>query len=97
MPASSLTPATIGATDRKYYPNWRVIVKNDDHNTFEHVVKCFVRVLPNMNIEKAWGLAELIHNDGAAVVWAGPLEQAEMYHEVLGGYGLTMAPIERDQ
>lgn len=97
MPASSLTPATISATDRKYYPNWRVIVKNDDHNSFEHVVKSFVRVLPNMNTDKAWGLAEIIHNDGAAVVWSGPLEQAEMYHELLGGCGLTMAPLERDQ
>jgi ATP-dependent Clp protease adaptor protein ClpS len=83
-------------TVRKHYPNWKVIVLNDDHNTFEHVIKCFVTILPAMTPEKAFGLAQEIHNSGAATVWSGPQEQAEMYHVQLGVKGLTMAPLEKE-
>ena len=30
-----------------------------------------------------------------AVVWSGVRELAEHYHEQLGGFGLTMAPLEQ--
>jgi len=41
-------------------------------------------------------LANRIHTAGQAVVWRGQLEQAEFYHEQLGSYGLTMAPLSQD-
>lgn len=44
---------------------------------------------------RAWSLAHRIDGEGAAEVWCGPLEQAELYHQQLGAEGLTMAPIER--
>ena len=36
-----------------------------------------------------------IHNTGAAVVWSGMREPAELYWEQLKAAGLTMAPLER--
>ncbi|MEY4431484.1 MAG: ATP-dependent Clp protease adapter ClpS [Cyanobacteriota bacterium] len=77
------------------YPNGRVIVLDDDHNTFQHVVEVLVRHLPGMTPDRAWELAHRIDGEGAAEVWSGPLEQAELYHQQLGAEGLTMAPLER--
>merc|ERR1712091_108778 len=34
-----------------------------------------------MNSDKAWTLAHQIDGEGAAEVWAGPLEPAELYHQ----------------
>ena len=80
---------------RQPYPNYRVIVLDDDVNTFQHVVECLVRHLPGMGPDRAWELAHRIDGEGAAEVWCGPQEQAEHYHQLLGAEGLTMAPLER--
>jgi ATP-dependent Clp protease adaptor protein ClpS len=77
------------------YPNGRVIVLDDDNNTFQHVVDVLVRYIPGMHPDRAWELAHQIDGQGSAVVWSGPLEQAELIHQQLGGEGLTMAPLER--
>ncbi len=77
------------------YPEGRVIVLDDDHNTFQHVVEVLVRYIPGMNPDRAWELAHQIDGQGSAVVWSGPLEQAELYHQQLAAEGLTMAPVER--
>jgi|TARA_Y100000589_G_scaffold127803_1_gene121654 ATP-dependent Clp protease adaptor protein ClpS len=77
------------------YPEARVIVLDDDVNTFEHVVECLCKIIPGMNNDRAWALARRIDGEGRAEVWRGPLEQAELYHQQLGAEGLTMAPIER--
>ncbi|MFM8604066.1 MAG: ATP-dependent Clp protease adapter ClpS [Cyanobium sp.] len=80
---------------RQPYPNYRVIVLDDDVNTFQHVVECLVRHIPAMNPDKAWELAHRIDGEGSAVVWSGPMEQAEFYHQLLSAEGLTMAPLEQ--
>ena len=95
------TPAGAGQavlerlTQRAPYPNGRVIVLNDDHNTFQHVVDVLVRHIPAMTADRAWELAHRIDSSGSAEVWSGPLEQAELYHQQLAAEGLTMAPVER--
>ena len=77
------------------YPEARVIVLNDDINTFEHVARSLQKIIPGMTENSAWKLAQSIHHNGEAEVWRGPLEQAELYHQQLSNQGLTMAPIER--
>ena len=77
------------------YPQARVIVLNDDVNTFQHVVDCLCKIIPGMGTERAWTLAHQVDGQGSAEVWCGPLEQAELYHQQLSAEGLTMAPIER--
>jgi ATP-dependent Clp protease adaptor protein ClpS len=74
---------------------WRVIVRNDDHNTFEHVAETLARVLPGVSVPQGHQIAEQIHSGGQAIVWSGPREPAEHYWEQLGSAGLTMAPLER--
>ena len=94
MPNTTLdrNPSTI--TSKKHYPNWRVIVLNDDVNTFQHVTATLVQIIPQMTPDAAWAMADRIHHEGAATVWSGPREQAELYYEQLKAKGLTMAPIE---
>ena len=75
--------------------HWRVIVLNDDHNTFEGVARALAQVLPGMTYEQGMGLANKIHNTGQAVVWSGAREPAELYWEQLNDAGLTMAPLEQ--
>jgi ATP-dependent Clp protease adaptor protein ClpS len=75
--------------------DWRVIVRNDDHNTFEHVASTLARVLPGMSLEQGHRIADRVHASGQAIVWSGPQEQAEHYWQQLQGAGLTMAPLER--
>ena len=77
------------------YPQARVIVLDDDVNTFQHGVDCLRKVIPGMSEDKAWNLANRIDGQGSAEVWCGPLEQAELYHPQLQAEGLTMAPLER--
>jgi ATP-dependent Clp protease adaptor protein ClpS len=74
---------------------WRVIVLNDNHNTFDHVANTLARVIPNMSVESGYRMADRIHNTGQAVVWTGEREPAELYWEQLNDAGLTMAPLER--
>ena len=74
---------------------WKVVVLNDDHNTFEHVIATFCQVLPAVSPEKAEKLAWQIHRSGLALVWSGHKERAELYHEQLKDAGLTLAPLER--
>ncbi len=74
---------------------WRVIVRNDSHNTFEHVARTLARVIPGIGLDQGHRIADRIHNSGQAIVWSGPREPAEHYWEQLDGAGLTMAPLER--
>jgi ATP-dependent Clp protease adaptor protein ClpS len=74
---------------------WRVIVLNDDHNTFEGVATALARVLPGVSYDQGMGMANRIHNTGRAIVWSGAREPAELYWEQLSAAGLTMAPLEQ--
>jgi len=76
-------------------PPWHVIVLNDNHNTFQGVAAALSSTIPNVSYEKGLRMADRIHNSGQAVVWSGHREAAELYWEQLGGFGLTMAPLER--
>jgi ATP-dependent Clp protease adaptor protein ClpS len=75
--------------------DWRVIVRNDNHNTFEHVASTLARVLPGVSLEQGHRIADRVHSSGQAIVWSGPRETAEHYWQQLDAAGLTMAPLER--
>lgn len=93
--SSTIAPEKVDQTTRQVYPNFKVIVLNDDFNTFQHVTECLLKYIPGMNGDRARELTEQVHHNGQAVVWVGPLEQAELYHMQLGIEGLTMAPLEQ--
>jgi ATP-dependent Clp protease adaptor protein ClpS len=71
----------------------RVIVLNDNHNTFEGVAAALARYIPGVDLARGLAFANRIHETGSAVVWSGDRERAELYWEQLRGAGLTMAPL----
>jgi ATP-dependent Clp protease adaptor protein ClpS len=74
---------------------WRVIVLNDNHNTFEGVAFALAQTIPGVDYDRGMALANKIHTGGQAIVWSGHLELAELYHSQLAAYGLTLAALER--
>jgi ATP-dependent Clp protease adaptor protein ClpS len=75
--------------------NWRVIVLNDNHNTFDGVASALARVVPGITLDGGYAIADQIHNSGQAIVFTGMKETAEHYWEQLKDAGLTMAPLEQ--
>ena len=75
--------------------NWRVIVRNDDHNTFDHVATTLARLIPGIDVNRGYAFADRIHLSGLAIVWTGHKELAEHYWDQLRDAGLTMAPLEQ--
>ncbi len=74
---------------------WRVIVRNDDHNTFDHVAVTLARIVPGCSVQQGYSIADRVHRSGLAIVWSGHQELAEHYWEQLRDSGLTMAPLEQ--
>jgi ATP-dependent Clp protease adaptor protein ClpS len=73
---------------------WRVIVLNDNHNTFDGVARALASVLLGVSFDEGTRLATEIHRRGQALVWTGHHELAELYWSQLAVRGLTMAPLE---
>ena len=96
MATSTVTPDRSTSTTiiRKTYPNYKVIVLNDDFNSFDHVATWLLKYIPAMTSDRAWELTNQVHFDGQAIVWVGPQEPAELYHQQLRRENLTMAPLE---
>jgi len=92
--APTKTPERSSQVTRKLYPNYKIIVLDDYFNTFGHVHDCLVKYIPGMTSDRAWELTNQVHYEGQAIVWVGPQEQAELYHQQLSRAGLTMAPLE---
>jgi ATP-dependent Clp protease adaptor protein ClpS len=72
-----------------------VIVRNDDHNTFDHVARTLARFIPGVSLERGHEIANVIHTAGRAVVYSGHQEAAEHYWQQLKDAGLTRAPLEQ--
>ena len=97
MELSNTSPTTFlePKTEKQKYPEARVIVLDDNFNTFQRVANCLMTIIPGMSEKKSWDLTIKVDKSGSAEVWRGNLEQAELYHEQLFSKGLTMAPIEK--
>ncbi|MFN0213478.1 MAG: ATP-dependent Clp protease adaptor ClpS [Saprospiraceae bacterium] len=65
-----------------------IIVFNDDFNTFEWVIECFMQVLQHAS-EQAEQLALIIHNKGKATVKSGTKKDLVPLCEALVDRGLS--------
>ncbi len=92
---NSTTTVLEPKTTKRKYPEAKLIVLDDNFNTFEHVANCLIKIIPGMSEKRSWVLAVEVDREGLAEVWRGPLEQVELYHQQLVSKGLTMAPIEK--
>jgi len=95
MSTETIERPRVGGPGEGLGGDWRVIVLNDNHNTFDGVAAALARIVPGVTLDQGYALADRIHNSGQAVVWSGQKETAEHYWELLKEAGLTMAPLER--
>ena len=65
-----------------------IIVYNDDHNTFDWVIKSFQDVLSHTSAQ-AEQLAIIIHTKGKATVKSGPRNQLKPQKDALVDRGLS--------
>jgi ATP-dependent Clp protease adaptor protein ClpS len=68
----------------------RLILWNDDHNSFEWVILCLVALL-DFTPEKAENAAWTVHLQGKEVVKTGSEESLEPYKKLLEERGLTVS------
>lgn len=73
----------------------QILVLNDDYNTFEWVIECFMEILQHSN-EQSEQLAWIIHTKGKASVKVGPFEILKPLKDALVDRGLN-AIIEHEK
>ncbi|HHM21257.1 MAG TPA: ATP-dependent Clp protease adaptor ClpS [Bacteroidetes bacterium] len=66
----------------------QLIVYNDDVNTFDWVIECFVKILKHTS-EQAEQLAIIIHTKGRATVKTAPFKELRAPKEALVERGLS--------
>ena len=66
----------------------QLIVYNDDHNTFDWVIKCFIEVLGHAQSQSEQ-LALIIHTKGKASVKNGPKKVLKPQKDALVDRGLS--------
>jgi ATP-dependent Clp protease adaptor protein ClpS len=68
----------------------RLILWNDDHNTFDHVIHCMIKYL-DYNETQAEKIAWKVHNEGKCAVLEGSFTEVEVYRKILQQEGLTVS------
>lgn len=72
------------ATAKEY----QIVLHNDDVNTFDHVIKCLIRIC-DQTLEQAEQCAYIVHYHGKCVVKTGSLEELKPRCLLLLEQGLT--------
>jgi len=69
--------------------NHRLILWNDDVNTFDHVIFCMMKYL-DYSEKQAEKIAWTVHNEGKCAVLEGSFTEMEIYRKILKQEGLTV-------
>jgi ATP-dependent Clp protease adaptor protein ClpS len=68
----------------------RLILWNDDVNTFEHVIHCLVKYL-DYSETQAEKIAWTVHTKGKCAILEGSFTEVEVYRKILQQEGLTVS------
>ncbi|GEM64654.1 ATP-dependent Clp protease adaptor protein ClpS [Sphingobacterium faecium NBRC 15299] len=68
----------------------RLILWNDDINTFDHVIFCMMHHLQYSEPESE-RIAFKVHNEGKCAVLEGSMTEMEVYRKILKAEGLTVS------
>jgi ATP-dependent Clp protease adaptor protein ClpS len=77
-------------------PPYKVVVHDNDFNTFDEVIKILMKAVPGITYEQAVAYTYEIHTTGAAVPYTGPKERAEAVAAVIRTIGIKVT-VERDE
>ncbi|MFM6953424.1 MAG: ATP-dependent Clp protease adaptor ClpS [Sphingobacteriaceae bacterium] len=68
----------------------RLILWNDEVNTFDHVIYCLVKYLDYTELQ-AEKIAWTVHTEGKSAVLEGSFTEMEIYRKILQQEGLTVS------
>ncbi len=68
----------------------RLILWNDDVNSFEHVIFCLIKYL-DYNDSQAEKIAWEVHTKGKCAILEGSFTEVEVYRKILQQEGLTVS------
>ena len=68
----------------------RLILWNDDFNTFDHVIYCMMKYLDYTETQ-AEKIAWKVHTEGKCAVLEGSFTEMEIYRKILQQEGLTVS------
>nr|WP_039454713.1 ATP-dependent Clp protease adaptor ClpS [Pedobacter glucosidilyticus] len=68
----------------------RLILWNDEVNTFDHVIYCLMKYL-DYSENQAEKIAWTVHNEGKCAILEGSLTEMEVYRKILKQEGLTVS------
>ena len=68
---------------------YRLDLHNDDHNSFDHVINCLMRIC-NHELEQATQCAHIVHYKGKCDVKYGRYETISIMKEKLQNAGLSV-------
>lgn len=71
-------------------PHRKLILWNDDFNTFDHVIHCLIKYL-SYSEEEASKIAMQVHVKGKCVILEGPFSELEVYRKILKSEHLTVS------
>jgi ATP-dependent Clp protease adaptor protein ClpS len=67
----------------------RLILWNDEVNSFDHVIHCLIKYL-DYSENQAEKIAWTVHNEGKCAVLEGSFTEMEVYRKILQQEGLTV-------
>ncbi|PRY54269.1 ATP-dependent Clp protease adaptor protein ClpS [Arcticibacter pallidicorallinus] len=71
-------------------PSRKLILWNDEVNTFEHVISCLIKYL-DYSEKQAEKIAWTVHTDGKCAILEGSFTEVEVYRKILKQEGLTVS------
>ena len=73
-----------------WLPPHKVVVHNNDHNSFDEVIAILMKAIPGCDQMTAIGLTYEIHLTGSAVVFCGDVEEAEACGRTIRAIGIKV-------
>ncbi len=89
MAAGATRPVEVTEQQTRVLPPYRVILHNDDVNTFEHVILAILKLTPLKEPEAVARTIEA-HETGSALLLVTHKERAELYVEQFASKKLTV-------
>lgn len=74
----------------QWLPPHKVVVHNNDTNTFDEVIAILTKAVPGLGLVGAIGYTYEIHLTGAAVVFTGDVEEAETCANTIRSIGIKV-------
>ena len=68
---------------------WQVMLHNDDHNTFDHVIACLMETCGH-NYLQSVQCANIVHNSSKCSIFIDSYDECESVREELRQNGLTV-------